>query len=51
VLFLVLVSAIPELARLSMILIGQCMLQELVSVGKLLPFQLIPELRCQTCKS
>jgi hypothetical protein len=51
VLFLVLVSAIPESARLSMILVGQRTLQELVSVEKLLPVQLIPEIRCQTCKS
>jgi hypothetical protein len=51
VLFLVLVSVVNESARLSMILIEQCMLQELVSVRKLLPVQLIPEIRCQTCKS
>jgi hypothetical protein len=44
VLFLVLVSAVPELARISTILIGQRMLQELVSVRKLLPVQLIPEI-------
>jgi hypothetical protein len=50
VLFLVLISVVPESARLSMILVGQCMLQ-LVSVGKLLPVQLILEIRCQTCKS
>jgi hypothetical protein len=42
VLFLVLVSVVPESAGLSMILIGQCTLQELVSVRKLLPIQLIP---------
>jgi hypothetical protein len=51
VLFFVLVSALPESARLSMILVGQRMLQELVSVKKLLPVQLIPEIRCQTYKS
>jgi hypothetical protein len=34
VLFLVLVSTVPELARLSMILVGQRTLQELVSVRK-----------------
>jgi hypothetical protein len=51
VFFLVLVSAVPKLARLSTILIGQRMLQELVSVRKLLPVQLIPEILCQTCKS
>jgi hypothetical protein len=50
-LFLVLVSVVPESARLSTILIGQRMLQELVSIRKLLPIQLIPEIRCQTCKS
>jgi hypothetical protein len=44
VLFLVLVSAIPESARLSMILIGQCTLHEFVSVKKLMPVQLIPEI-------
>jgi hypothetical protein len=37
VLFLVLFSAVPELARLSMILLGQHTLEELVSVRKLLP--------------
>jgi hypothetical protein len=51
VLFLVLVSIVPESARLSMILIGQRTLQELVSVRKILPVELIPEIRCQTCKS
>jgi hypothetical protein len=51
VLFLVLVSTVPESVRLSTILIGQCKLQELVSVRKLLPIQLIYEIRCQTCKS
>jgi hypothetical protein len=48
-LFLVLISAVPESARLSMILVGQRTLQELVSVGKLPPVQLIPEIQCQTC--
>jgi hypothetical protein len=42
VLFLILVSDVPESTSLSMNLIGQRMLQELVSVGKLLPVQLIP---------
>jgi hypothetical protein len=51
VLFLVLVSVVPKLARFSTILIGQCTLQELVSVGKLLPVQLIPKIQCQTFKS
>jgi hypothetical protein len=51
VLFLDLVSAILELTRLSTILIAQRTLQELVSVEKLLPVQLIPEIRCQTYKS
>jgi hypothetical protein len=36
VLFLILVSAVPKSARLSMILIGQRMLHELVNVEKLL---------------
>jgi hypothetical protein len=48
-LFLVLISAVPESARLSTILVGQRTLQELVSVGKLPPVQLIPEIQCQTC--
>jgi hypothetical protein len=51
VLFLVLVSAVPKSARLSTIFVGQRTLQELVSVGKLLLVQLIPKIRCQTCKS
>jgi hypothetical protein len=50
-LFLVLVSVVPELARLSTILIGKCTLHELVSVRKLLAVQLILEIRCQTYKS
>jgi hypothetical protein len=40
VLFLVLVSAVNKLARHSTIFIGQHMLQELVSVRKLLPVHL-----------
>jgi hypothetical protein len=51
VLLLILVSIVSESARLSQIFVGQCMLQELVSVKKLLPIQHIPEIRCQTCKS
>jgi hypothetical protein len=51
VLFLVLISAVPESARLSMILVGQRKLHELVSVEKLLPIQLILEIQCQTYKS
>jgi hypothetical protein len=51
VLFHVLVSTIPESARLSTIVIGQHTLHELVSVRKLLPVQPIPEIQCQTCKS
>jgi hypothetical protein len=51
VLFLILVSVVPESTRLCMILIGQCMLQELVSVRNLLPVQLIPKIWHQTCKS
>jgi hypothetical protein len=49
--FVVLVSAAPESTRLSTILVGQHTLQELVSVRKLLPIQLIPKIWCQTCKS
>jgi hypothetical protein len=51
VFFLVHVSTVPKSARLSMILVGQRTLQEFVSVRKLLPIQLIPEIRCQTYKS
>jgi hypothetical protein len=51
VLFLVLVRAVPESARLSTIIVGQRMLLEMVCVKNLLPVQLIPEIRCQTCKS
>jgi hypothetical protein len=51
VLFLFLVSDVPESARFSMILVGQRTLQDLVSVEKLLSVHLILEIRCQTCKS
>jgi hypothetical protein len=51
VLLNILINIVPESARLSTILIGQCTLQELISIGKLLPLQLISEIRCQTYKS
>jgi hypothetical protein len=51
VLPLVLVSVVPESGRHGMILIRKQMLQELVSVRKLLPIQLILEIWCRTCKS
>jgi hypothetical protein len=51
VILLIVVSIVLESARLSMILKRQHMVQELISIRKLLPLQLILEIRCQTCKS